>query len=210
MDGRPKLVVTAIVLGCAIVLLSACKTSGTAQVQTATGTAEATRSASASGTASKAAEATLTLESTVTANAKQDIANTMKATPGLSQFTTLTAGAGLLKTLHGKGPYTIFVPSNAAISSLPSGTLETLLSPNGIKQLRVLIRYHLIKGAVPTGQMVTLRKLLTYEGSKIAVTSKGSTVILNGKVKITQADIKTKNGYIDVIGAELMPPGFKP
>lgn len=122
-------------------------------------------------------------------------------------FTTLVAAlkaAGLVETLAGEGPFTVFAPTNAAFAKLPKGTLAKLLKPENKEQLTKILTYHVVSGAV-TSKMLKSGQVETVEGSKITVKINGKKVMIN-KAKVLQADVKASNGYIHAIDTVIMPP----
>ncbi len=122
-------------------------------------------------------------------------------------FKTLTAAlkaAGLVDTLKGAGPFTVFAPTDAAFAKLPKGTVETLLKPENKAQLVKILTYHVVPGEVLS---TTLKsgKVKTVEGDSVYVSVQKSGVTIN-KAKVTAVDVKASNGVIHVIDTVLMPP----
>ncbi len=124
-----------------------------------------------------------------------------------SDFETLTAAltaAGLVETLQGAGPFTVFAPTDEAFAALPEGTLETLLAePEGM--LKDILLYHVVSGEVPAATVVGLTEATTVNGAKVSIAVEDGSVILNGSVKVTATDIEASNGLIHVIDAVLIP-----
>ena len=121
-------------------------------------------------------------------------------------FKTLTAAlkaAGLVDTLKGPGPFTVFAPTDAAFAKLPKGTVETLLRPENKAQLVKILTYHVVSGEVLS---TTLKsgKVKTVEGDTVNVSVQKSGVTIN-KSKVTAVDVKASNGVIHVIDTVLMP-----
>jgi uncharacterized surface protein with fasciclin (FAS1) repeats len=126
-----------------------------------------------------------------------------------ASFKTLTKAvqaAGLTETLSGKGPYTVFAPTDEAFAALPQGTVENLLKPENKEQLVKLLTYHVIAGEVTSSQ-ITPGEVKTVEGTpvKIEVDKSSSQVNVNN-AKVTQPDIKASNGVIHVVDKVIMPP----
>ena len=133
--------------------------------------------------------------------------------------TTLVAAvkaAGLVETLQGKGPFTVFAPTNAAFNKLPKGTVETLLKPENLKLLQTILTYHVVAGKMSAANIVAAIKLgggkatlKTVSGGSLTARLKGSSVYLtdeNGKsAKVTIANVNQSNGVIHVINAVLTP-----
>jgi uncharacterized surface protein with fasciclin (FAS1) repeats len=127
-----------------------------------------------------------------------------------SSFTTLVEAlqaAELTETLSGKGPFTVFAPTNEAFAALPKGTLEKLLQPENQKTLQKILTYHVVSGNVLSKDLRS-GDVATVEGSSVAVK------VRNGKVKVNNAnvvsaDIKGTNGVIHVIDRVILPPDLK-
>jgi uncharacterized surface protein with fasciclin (FAS1) repeats len=133
--------------------------------------------------------------------------------------TTLVAAvkaAGLVETLKGKGPFTVFAPTNEAFAKLPAGTVDTLVKPESKKTLTKILTYHVVAGDVSSTELVKMIKagngkasLKTVEGEAITAMLTGDSVTLKdakgGTAKVTIADVKQSNGVIHVIDSVLMP-----
>lgn len=127
---------------------------------------------------------------------------------GNEDFKTLVAAvkaAGLVETLSGDGPFTVFAPTDAAFKKLPEGTLETLLKPENKDKLIAILTYHVVPGKVMAEKVVTMKEAKTVQGSPIAIAVKDGTVMIN-KAKVVKADIPTINGVIHVIDTVILPP----
>jgi uncharacterized surface protein with fasciclin (FAS1) repeats len=123
-------------------------------------------------------------------------------------FTTLVAAveaAGLAETLMGPGPYTVFAPTDEAFAKLPEGTVENLLLPENLEQLKAILLYHVVSGSVMAADVVTLSEATTVNGATIAITV-GEGVVLNGTTNVVTTDITASNGVIHVIDSVLLPP----
>lgn len=137
-------------------------------------------------------------------NSTKDIVDTAV---GAGTFKTLVAAvtaAGLVETLKGKGPFTVFAPSDDAFAKLPAGTVEDLVKPENKGKLAKILKFHVLAGAVSSkdviGKKLSPKSLL---GEELHVDgSKG--VVINGAT-VTAADIECSNGVIHVIDAVLMP-----
>ncbi|MBA3852796.1 MAG: fasciclin [Gemmatimonas sp.] len=120
-------------------------------------------------------------------------------------FTTLAAAlqaAGLVETLKGPGPFTVFAPTDAAFAKLPAGTVQALL--NDIPRLRSILTYHVVAGKVEAKDVVNLTSANTVQGSAISIR------VVDGKVKINEAtvvtpDVQASNGVIHVIDTVILP-----
>jgi uncharacterized surface protein with fasciclin (FAS1) repeats len=126
---------------------------------------------------------------------------------GAGTFTTLLAAAkaaGLVETLQGEGPYTVFAPTDEAFAALPAGTLEGLLAdPEALKKI---LLYHVVSGSVKAADVVNLTSADSVEGSPIAIAVKDGMVYLNDAAKVTATDIMASNGVIHVIDQVILPP----
>ena len=122
-------------------------------------------------------------------------------------FKTLVAAvkaADLVKTLSGKGPFTVFAPTNKAFANLPQGTVEDLLKPENKKKLAAILTYHVVAGKVMAKDVVKLSEAKTVQGSKVKISVKDGVVSIDG-AKVVKADIPCKNGVIHVIDAVILP-----
>ena len=141
------------------------------------------------------------------ASAQQPQADIVDTAVAAGSFTTLAAAlqaAGLVDTLKGDGPFTVFAPTDAAFAKLPAGTLEALLADPA--RLQAVLTYHVVPGRVTAADVATLSSATTVQGAPIAIdTSMGVRV---NDAHVTQADVMTSNGVIHVIDTVLLPPGL--
>ncbi|MCG6206615.1 fasciclin domain-containing protein [Rhodopseudomonas sp. HC1] len=126
--------------------------------------------------------------------------------------TTLVAAvkaAGLVKTLEGKGPFTVFAPTNAAFGKLPAGTVDTLVKPENKKQLTKILTYHVVPGKLVAADLTDGKKLTTVEGETLTVKRMGDQVMLvdskGGSSTVTIPNVNQSNGVIHVVDTVLMP-----
>ena len=136
-----------------------------------------------------------------------------------ADHTTLVAAvkaAGLVETLSGAGPFTVFAPTNAAFAKLPAGAVDGLLKPEAKDQLTGVLTYHVIAGEVMAKDVVEAIKsgngkfeAKTVQGGTLTFSMDGSDVVITdakgGKAKVAAADLDSKNGVIHVIDTVLMP-----
>ena len=137
--------------------------------------------------------------------ADKDIVDTAVAA---GQFKTLAAAlgaAGLVDTLKGAGPFTVFAPTDDAFAKLPAGTVEELLKPENKGKLTAILTYHVVDGNVMAGDVVKLTEAKTLNGMMVKVKVNGDTVMINDAT-VTSADIAASNGVIHVIDSVLLPP----
>jgi uncharacterized surface protein with fasciclin (FAS1) repeats len=122
-------------------------------------------------------------------------------------FNTLVAAvkaAGLVDTLKGPGPFTVFAPTDEAFAKLPPGTLESLLKPENKAKLKSILTYHVIAGKVMAGDVVKLSSAKTVEGEAVSIKTMNGAVMVDN-AHITKTDIVASNGVIHVIDAVLLP-----
>lgn len=127
---------------------------------------------------------------------------------GAGQFNTLVAAvqaAGLVETLQGPGPFTVFAPTDAAFAALPAGTVEDLLKPENKDRLVAVLTYHVVAGKVTAEQVVTLDKATTVNGADVRIATTGEGVTVNG-ARVVSADVMASNGVIHVIDQVILPP----
>lgn len=128
-------------------------------------------------------------------------------TESLSTLVTAVKAAGLVETLSGNGPYTVFAPTNAAFEALPDGTLESLLKPENKDQLVAVLTYHVIGAKVMSSDLSEGQKAKTVQGEEVSISLKGGASV-NG-AKVAKADIKASNGVVHVIDEVILPPSMK-
>lgn len=137
--------------------------------------------------------------------AEVDIVDTAVAA---GQFKTLAAAlgaAGLIDTLKGPGPFTVFAPTDDAFAKLPAGTVENLLKAENKDQLVAILTYHVVPGKVMAADVVKLKEAKTVNGKMLKVTAKEGAVMIND-AKVTTTDIVASNGVIHVIDTVVLPP----
>jgi len=133
----------------------------------------------------------------------KDIVDTAVAAGSFNTLATALKAAGLVDTLKGKGPFTVFAPTDDAFKKLPAGTLEKLLADKA--QLTKVLTYHVVAGKVLAADVVKLSEAKTVEGSmvRIAVASGGVKV---NDANVVKTDVGASNGVIHVIDSVLLPP----
>lgn len=138
---------------------------------------------------------------------KADIVDTAVAA---GQFETLVAAvqaAGLVETLKGEGPFTVFAPTDEAFGKLPEGTVDSLLEPDNRDQLVSILTYHVVPGAITSdaavaGETVSVE---TVQGQSLNITVSDGAVMINDTATVVSADVMASNGVIHVIDTVLMP-----
>ena len=123
------------------------------------------------------------------------------------QFKTLVAAvkaAGLVETLKGPGPFTVFAPTDAAFAKLPKGTVEDLLKPENKAKLTAILTYHVVPGKVLAADVVKLKDAKTVQGGSVGIAASGGKVSIDG-AQVVKADVAASNGVIHVVDTVLMP-----
>ena len=132
----------------------------------------------------------------------KNIVQTAVAAGDFDTLVSLVKRAGLAKTLSGKGPFTVFAPTDAAFKKVPASTLEALLKDRAA--LRNVLLYHVAAGRYPAKRVVKQTSIETLIGQRVKVTTRGDTVRVAG-AKVVQADVRTSNGVIHAINKVLIP-----
>lgn len=133
-----------------------------------------------------------------------NIVETAKAAGQFNTLLTAATAAGLAPVLAGKGPFTVFAPTDAAFAKLPKGTVETLLKPQNKKKLASILKYHVVAGEIGSGDIKPgATHVKTVNGQSVSVKKRGG-VRVNGANVVT-ADVKADNGVIHVIDKVLLP-----
>jgi len=147
----------------------------------------------------------LMIGSTTVRAADENIVDTAVAAGNFTTLVTALKAAGLIGTLEGPGPFTVFAPTDAAFAKLPAGTLANLLKPENKAQLIQILTYHVVAGKMTSGQLTKLNEAKTVNGQMIPVKLSGRTVSVDG-ADVATADITASNGLIHVIDAVMLPP----
>ena len=135
---------------------------------------------------------------------EMDIVDTAVAAGTFTTLATALDAAGLIPTLKGNGPFTVFAPTDEAFEKLPAGTVESLLNPENRDQLVAILTYHVVSGKVMAKDVVNLSEATTVNGSDISI------MVEDGKVRINDAtviaaDVATSNGVIHVVDTVILP-----
>jgi uncharacterized surface protein with fasciclin (FAS1) repeats len=133
-----------------------------------------------------------------------DIVATAGANGSFTTLITAVKAAGLVETLQGAGPFTVFAPTDAAFAALPAGTLDSLLADP--KALKKVLLYHVVSGKVTADQVVGLTSATSVEGSPIKIAVKDGKVYLNDSAQVVTTDVMASNGVIHVIDQVILPP----
>ena len=150
-------------------------------------------------------DSTTAAPTTTAPTAAGDIVAVASANPDFSTLVAAVQAAGLVETLQGPGPFTVFAPTNEAFAKLPAGLLDKLLLPENKDVLAKILTYHVVAGKVMAAD-VKAGDVPSVEGSPITVAVDGSTVTLNGAAKVIATDVAASNGVIHVIDTVIVPP----
>ncbi len=136
----------------------------------------------------------------------KDIVDTAVAAGSFKTLAAAVTAAGLVPTLKGAGPFTVFAPTDDAFAKLPKGTVEALLAD--IPKLTGILTYHVVAGKVMAADVVKLdgKSAKTVNGAEVKIGTAGG-VKLNGTANVTQTDIECSNGVIHILDAVILPPG---
>jgi uncharacterized surface protein with fasciclin (FAS1) repeats len=133
-----------------------------------------------------------------------DIVDTAVSAGSFNTLAAALQAGGLVDTLKGDGPYTVFAPTDEAFAKLPDGTVEMLLLPENKDKLVEILTYHVVAGKVTSAEVVTLEKAQTVNGSEVAIKVVDETVFINDS-RVVAADIEASNGVIHVVDTVILP-----
>jgi uncharacterized surface protein with fasciclin (FAS1) repeats len=135
---------------------------------------------------------------------RSDIVDTAVAAGNFKTLAAALKAADLVETLKGKGPFTVFAPTDEAFAKLPKGTVEELLKPENKEKLAGILKYHVVSGRVLAADVVKLTKAKTVQGSEVTIKVDGDKVMVDN-ANVTKTDIRCGNGVIHVIDAVILP-----
>jgi len=147
----------------------------------------------------------MTPATTMSSSTKPTIVGVASADPQFSTLVSAVTAAGLVDTLNGKGPFTVFAPTNDAFAKIPEDQLQAILADKD--KLTKILTYHVLSGKVLSKNLKKKQTVDTVEGSPVTILAKKSGVTVDG-AKVVKADIKTSNGVIHVIDTVILPPGI--
>ncbi|HEY1275885.1 MAG TPA: fasciclin domain-containing protein [Thermoleophilaceae bacterium] len=136
-----------------------------------------------------------------TAGPTKDILTTAVQAGSFNTLSKALAAAGLVETLKGPGPFTVFAPTDEAFAKLPPGTLEALLADQA--KLTKVLTYHVVPGTVMAADVVTMSSVKTVQGESVTIDTRGGVKVDNANV--VKTDILATNGVIHVIDAVILP-----
>ena len=135
---------------------------------------------------------------------KKDIVDTAVGAGSFKTLVTAVKAAGLVDTLKGEGPFTVFAPTDEAFAKLPAGTVDNLLLPENKDQLTAILTYHVVAGKVTSAQVVTLESATTVNGQDVQIRVEKDIVMINGAT-VVAVDVMAGNGVIHVIDEVILP-----
>ncbi len=142
--------------------------------------------------------------SSAAASKGKDVVETAVEAGSFKTLATALHAAGLVETLKGKGPFTVFAPDDKAFAKLPEGTVENLLKPENKDQLTRILTYHVVPGKVKSDAVVKLDSAKTVQGQEVTIRVENGKVLVDDST-VTKADIGCTNGVIHVIDTVLIP-----
>ena len=134
----------------------------------------------------------------------KDIVEIAASAGSFNTLVTAVKAAGLVDTLKGNGPFTVFAPTDEAFAKLPGGTVETLLKPEKKDKLTAVLTYHVVPGRVTAGEVVNLSSAKTVNGRALRINTKDGKVMVDN-ARVTATDIMASNGVIHVIDSVVLP-----
>jgi uncharacterized surface protein with fasciclin (FAS1) repeats len=147
----------------------------------------------------------LGMAATSVSSQSKDIVDTAVANGSFKTLAAALKAAGLVDTLKGAGPFTVFAPTDAAFAKLPAGTVENLLKPENKDQLRRVLTYHVVSGKVGSTEVTKMSSAKAVSGDTIRVSVKDGKVMINNATVVT-ADVGASNGVIHAIDTVILPP----
>ncbi len=134
----------------------------------------------------------------------KDIVETAVAAGSFNTLAKALTAADLVTTLKGKGPFTVFAPTDEAFAKLPAGTVESLLKPENKAKLQRILTYHVVSGKVMAADVVKMSSAKAVSGDTLKISTTGGKVMVD-KANVVKTDIAASNGVIHVIDTVLMP-----
>ena len=135
---------------------------------------------------------------------EKDIVDTAAAAGDFNTLVEAVKAAGLVQTLKGEGPYTLFAPTDAAFAKLPEGTLDSLLEPENKAKLASILTYHVVAGKVMAADVVTMTEAKTVNGQMLKISTTDGKVTVD-EANVVKTDIECSNGVIHAIDAVVLP-----
>jgi len=135
---------------------------------------------------------------------KKDIVDVAAENGSFNTLVAAVKAAGLVETLKGDGPFTVFAPTDEAFAALPEGTVDMLLKPENKDKLIAVLTYHVVPGKIMASEVMKLDSAVTVQGEAVMVGIDHGNVMIN-KAQVVMADVEASNGVIHVIDAVLLP-----
>lgn len=135
---------------------------------------------------------------------KADLVDTAVAAGNFETLAAALTAAGLVDALKGDGPFTVFAPTDEAFAKLPAGTVENLLKPENLEQLKAILLYHVVPAKVMAAEALKLTSADTLNGQKLTLKIDGETLWVD-KATVTATDITASNGVIHVVDSVMLP-----
>ncbi len=135
----------------------------------------------------------------------KDIVATAQEAGSFSTLIAAVEAAGLVETLQGEGPFTVFAPTDEAFAALPEGTVENLLKPENRDQLTAILTYHVVPGKVMSGDLTDDMQAATVQGSSVTIDLDNGVMV--DQATVVTADVEASNGVIHVIDKVILPEG---
>ena len=151
------------------------------------------------------AAATLLTTTAFAGGHSKDIVDTAVDAGTFSTLVAAVEAAGLVETLKGEGPFTVFAPTDEAVAALPEGTVENLLKPENIDQLTAILTYHVVPGKVMSTDLTDDMMATTVQGSDVMIDLDNGVMV--EEATVVSADIEASNGVIHVIDKVILPEG---
>jgi uncharacterized surface protein with fasciclin (FAS1) repeats len=148
--------------------------------------------------------AVLTLAAGTARAAEKDLVDTAVSAGSFQTLAKALQAAGLVDTLKGTGPFTVFAPTDEAIAKLPAGTLESLLKPENKATLAAILRYHVVPGRIAASEVTKMTSAKTANGQELTISSAGGRVKVDA-ASVVKADVQASNGVIHVIDTVVLP-----
>jgi uncharacterized surface protein with fasciclin (FAS1) repeats len=139
---------------------------------------------------------------------EMDLVDLAVSVDDLSTLVTAVKAAGLVETLKGKGPFTVFAPTNKAFEALPEGTLEMLLKPENKEKLAAVLTYHVVAGSYPAAKVKDGMTPKTVQGETFEISVYDGGVKVND-ARVIKADVMATNGVVHVIDKVILPPSMR-
>lgn len=137
-------------------------------------------------------------------HSKKDIVDTAVSAGSFNTLVAAVKAADLVDTLKGKGPFTVFAPTDDAFAKLPEGTVESLLKPENKEKLQSILTYHVVSGKYMAKDVTTMKMAKTVNGQSFMISMDAGNVMVDN-AKVVKADIECSNGVIHVIDSVILP-----